>query len=132
MAVNTDKDAPDEDFSGMLIPPKGGHEPFDGKAKSLKIGKPVHEAQLIEEVYARLGDRDAFEVVVTGSESEQLLYVLGDVDMRTVRGVVESHTPDPDHGLDEGEKEIRQLKERLKSGEDLPASDLNKLIRSLF
>lgn len=132
MAVNTDKAAPEDEATGMLVPPEGGYVPFDGKAKSLKISKEVHESQLIDEVYSRLGDRDAYEVVITGSSGEQLLYVLGDVDMRTVRGAVESHTPDPDHGLDESEKEIRQLKERLASGEDLPSSDLNKLLRAML
>lgn len=131
MAVTTDKDIP-EDATGMLTPPKDGHQPFDGKAKSLTIGKPVNEGQLIEEVYTRLGDRDAFEVAIAGAEPDQTLYVLGDVDMRTVRGVVESHVPDPEHGLDESEKEIRQLKERLASGEDLEGAELNKLLRSLL
>jgi hypothetical protein len=132
MAVSTDKPAPDEDTAGMLTPPEGGHVPFDGKAKSLKISKQVHESQLIEEVYGRLGDRKDFEVVITGDPGEQLLYVLGDVDMRTVRGAVESHTPDPDHWLDDSEKEIRHLKDRLASGEDLPSSDLNKLLRAMI
>jgi len=131
MAVNTDKTDGD-DVTGQLVPPKEGHVPFDGKAKSLKVGKEVSGVQLIEEVYARLGDRDAFQVVLTGDSPEQMLYVLGDVDMRTVRGVVDSHTPDPDHGLDDSQKEIRRLRDRLRGGEDLPSSDLNKLMRAML
>jgi hypothetical protein len=130
MAVNTDKD--DEQGTGRLTPPVGGHLPFDGKGKSLKIGKEVNAFQLIQEVYERLGDRDAYEVVLADGDDEQFLHVLGDVDMRTVRGVVESHTPDDGYGLDEGEKEIQQLKERLRGGEDLSESDLNKIVRAML
>lgn len=132
MAVNTDQSDEQDEVPGMLTPPKDGHTPFDGKAKSLKIGKTVNEHQLIEEVYERLGDRDTFEVVLTGDSPDQLLFVLGDVDMRTVRGAVESHTPDAGFGMDEGQKEVLQLRTRLMEGEDLPSSDLNKLMRAML
>lgn len=130
MAVSTDKQG--EEYAGLLAAPREGLVPFGGKAKSLEIGKDVNEHQLVEEVYDRLGDRDAFEVVVAGEPGQQSLYVLGDADMGAVRQVVDAHTPDPDHGLDEGQREIRQLRDRLVGGEDLPASDLNKLLRAML
>lgn len=130
MAVNTGKDT--EEQPGLLTPPKEGFVPFDGKAKSMTLSGDVAEHQLVEEVYSRLGDRDAYEVTVTGEPGKQVLWVLGDVDMRSVRGVVDSHRPDADFGLDEDGKTLRQLKERLKSGEDLPASDLNRLLRAVL
>lgn len=131
MAVNTGKDDEPDDL-GKLVPPVGGHVPFDGKGKSLKVGKKINEYQLIQEVYERLGDRDAYQVVLADGDDGPLVYVLGDVDMRTVRGVVESHTPDELYGLNEEERTIRQLKARLHGGEDLSESDLNKLMRAML
>lgn len=130
MAVNTAKDG--DDMAGMLTPPKHGHVPFDGAAKSMQVVKDVNAHQLIEEVYGRLGDRDAFEVVLTGEGAEQVLYVLGEVDMRTVRGVLESHVPDPYYGLSEEDRKVNKLRERLRSGEDLPAEELNTLLRAML
>jgi len=132
MAVSTRKDD-EQDNVGRLTPPAGGHVPFDGKAKSLKVSKEINAYQLIQEVYERLGDRSAYEVVLAdGDDGTPLLYVLGDVDMRTVRGVVESHTPDDGYGLSDEEREIHRLKERLRGGEDLAGSELNKLMRAML
>lgn len=131
MAV-TKKGQDPEESAGVLTPPKNGHVPFDGNAKSMKVTKDAHDGQLIEEVYTRLGDRDAYQVVITGDGPERVLYVLGDADMRTVRGVVESHTPDPHYGLTEQDRKVRELRERLRSGEDLPPEDLNVLLRALL
>lgn len=134
MAVSTDKttDAEPEQAFGMLTPPAEGFVPFDGKAKSMKLSGEVAHGQLVAEVYDRLGGRDDHEVTVTGEGDEQTLWVLGDVDMRSIRGVVDSHTPDPHFGLTEEQQAVKQLKERLASGEDLPASDLNRLLRAML
>jgi hypothetical protein len=133
MAVNTGKDTPEDDgVPGVLTPPKGGHIPFDGNGKSMKVTKPVHQRQLIEEIYERLGDRNAYQVVLTGDDGDQTLYVLGDVDMRTVRGVLESHTPDQHYGLSDQDRTVNALRERLRNGEDLPTEDLNVLLRTLL
>lgn len=137
MVVTTEKneqqtEEPEEAF-GLLTPPEEGFVPFDGKAESVKLTGEVAEHQLVEEVYERLGDRGAFEVTVTGDRGEeQVLWVLGGADMDAVRDVVGSHTPDPDYGLDEEGKALRKLRERLASGEDLAASDLNRLLRSML
>lgn len=132
MAVNTAEDTSGDDTPGKLTPPRNGHVPFDGNAKSMQITKDINAHQLIEEVYGRLGDRSAFEVVLTGDPGEYTLYVLGDVDMRTVRGVLESHTPDAHYGLTEQDRRIGELRERLHGGEDLGSEDLNVLLRSML
>lgn len=142
MAVNANKeysDAPEEPV-GLLIAPKAGQELFDGAGKSYKVTKDVRPGQLIEEIYERLGDRSKFEVVVhledddaPVSESNPLtLHLLGDVDLRTVRGVVESHEKDDNFGLTVEEVKLNALRDRLASGEDLPVGELNKLLRSML
>ncbi len=133
---NKDEPQPD-DGAGMLTPPKGGHLPFDGQGKSLTVIKNVNPPQLIEEVYARLGDRADFEVVAqldgdtVSPEHPMTLHVLGSADMRTVLGVVNSHVPDDSYGMDEQERRVHALKERLIRGEDLSEQELNTLMRAM-
>lgn len=130
----------DEEPTALLTPPKEGEELFEGQGKSYVVTKDVHPLQLIDEVYARLGDRDKYQVVAQFEDDESpvsesnplTLHLLGDVDLRTVRGVVDTHEKDPDYGLAEGEKELKSLAARLTSGEDLPVADLNKLLRGVL
>jgi hypothetical protein len=141
MAVNTDKgnEAPEEleTPSGTL---KEVAEPiFGGEAKSLKVTKDVNVHQLIDEIDERLGDRDKYHVVghleddgnPVSEKNPLTLYIHGGADMRTVRGVVESHDKDPNYGLSDEDKRINELKDKLKSGKDLPADELNELLRSI-
>jgi len=136
--VKTSKDT-DQDVP-LLTPPKPGEELFGGEGKSYKVTKDVHPFQLMEEVYARLGDRTKYEVAAhledddkpVSEENPLTLHLYGDVDLRTVRGVVESHEKDEDYGLSDEEKELNALKARLASGEDLPTSELNRLLRSML
>lgn len=138
MAVNAKKDSPEETV--LLTPPKAGEELFEGQGKSYAVTKDVHPLQLIDEVYSRLGDRDKYQVVVhledddnpVSEDNPLTLHLLGDIDLRTVRGVVESHVKDPDYGLDDEEKELNALAARLSSGEDLPAAELNQLLRGMI
>lgn len=132
---NQAEDAP------LLTPPKKGEELFGGEGKFLTVTKDVHPLQLMDEVYARLGDRTKYEVVCVledddnpvSEENPLVLHVMGNsVDLRTVRGVVESHEKDEHYGRTEEEKHLEELKERLRSGEDLPASELNALLRSML
>lgn len=142
MAVNQKKgsDEEPEQAFGLLKAPKEGTELFEGNAKTMTVTKDVNPGQLMEEVYERLGDRKKFEVVAQveddeGEISEEnplVLHVFGDADMRTVRGVVESHEKDPNYGVSDDERELRELADRLTSGEDLPAADLNKLLRGML
>jgi hypothetical protein len=138
MAVNTNKDEEPEAPAALLRPVE---EPiFGGEAKTLTVTKEVGIHQLVDEVDEKLGDRDRFHVVAhleddqnPISETNPLtLYVHGDADMRIVRGVVESHVKDEHYGLTDEEKDINELKARLKAGEDLPAAELNRLLRSIL
>lgn len=133
MAVtdDKDKDVSGED-QGVLSPPRAGYLPFDGRAKSMRVSKEVNDRQLIDEVYGRLGDRDRYEVVLAGDDGDRVLYVLGEADMRTVRGAVDSHVPDPHYGLSEEERRLAGLRRRLHDGEDLSSPDLNALLRTLL
>lgn len=138
--VKTTKGAEEPPESALLTPPKPGDEFFEGEGKSYEVTKDVHPLQLIDEVYARLGDRSKFEVVASledddspvSEENPLVLHLLGNVDLRTVRAVVETHEKNPNYGLDDEEIQINELKERLLSGEDLPAADLNTLLRSIL
>lgn len=138
MAVKSSNTEPLDDTPGMLTPPKGGHVPFDGQGKSVTVVRDVNPPQLIEEVYARLGNREDFEVVAhldgdtVSEETPMILHVLGDADMRTVLGAVNSHVPDPAFGLDDEGRKIVALKERLRSGEDLSPTELNVLLRTMM
>jgi len=124
---------------GVLVPHPAGNAPFEGEGKTLAVTKPVNAAQLLEEVYDRLGDHQKYNVVLAserdpGELSEEhpgTLHVHpADADMRKVRGVVESHVPDPDWGLDEDAREIRDLKAKLAQG-DLDQQQMNVLLRRL-
>lgn len=134
------KTSKNEEEPLLLTPPKPGEELFEGQGKSYAVTKDVHPLQLIDEVYYRLGDRDKYQVVAhledddnpVSEDNPLTLHLLGDVDLRTVRGVVESHVKDPDYGLDDKEKELKALAARLTSGEDLPVADLNKLLRGVL
>jgi hypothetical protein len=132
MAVNIDKDAVEEDVEGMLVPPQDGHIPFDGHAQVLEVTGDVHQRQLIEEVYAHLGDRNAYQVVLTGDDSGRALYILGDTDMDAVQDVVTAHTPDPYYGMSDTDRKVSELRERLGNGEDLSPADLNTLLRAML
>jgi hypothetical protein len=141
MAVNETQDEAPEELetpSGVL---KEVQEPvFGGEAKSLVVTKDVNVHQLVDEIDKRLGNQERYQVVghledddEPVSESNPLtLYVHGDADMRTVRGVVESHDKDPDYGLTDEEKNLNELKDKLRSGKDLPAAELNQILRSLL
>jgi hypothetical protein len=142
MAVNTNKDdeapAELETPSGVL---EAVEEPiFGGDAKSLVVTKDVNVHQLINEIDGRLGDPDKYHVVghledddnPVSEQNPLTLYVHGGADMRTVRGVVESHDKDPDYGLSDEDRRISELKSKLQSGEDLPAAELNELLRSII
>lgn len=140
MVKTTKKAADEEQDVPLLTPPKAGEELFEGQGKSYEVTKDVNPGQLIEEVYARLGDRNKYQVVAhledddnPVSESNPLtLHMLGDIDLRTVRGVVETHEKDEFFGMTEEEKNLGELKERLLNGEDLPAADVNTLLRSIL
>lgn len=128
-----------DDQGGALVPHAAGNAPFEGQGKTLAVTKPVNVAQLLEEVYDRLGDHQKYNVVLvsehdTGDFSEAQPGTLhvhpADADMRKVRGVVESHVPDPDWGLDEEAREIRDLKAKLVEG-DLDQQQMNALLRRL-
>lgn len=131
----------DEQDAPLLTPPKPGEEIFEGKGKSYEVTKDVNPHQLIEEVYARLGNRDKYQVVAhledddnpVSEKNPLTLHLLGDdVDLRTVRGVVETHEKDEHYGVSDEEKELRSLEARLADGEDLPAEDLNKVLRGII
>lgn len=144
MAVNDKKQdqAPEDEVStsGQLRPPKDGDEIFLGEAKSLTVTKDVNIGQLLTEVDERLNDSARYHVVAhierdedeVSEENPLTLYVHGDADMRTVRGVVESHVRDDSYGIPDEERKINELKEKLKAGEDLPPADLNKLLRAML
>lgn len=125
---------------GMLAPPAPGDEVFEGQAKSLKVIKDVNVGQLMDEIDERLGDPEKYHVVghwendniPVSADNPLTLFVAGGADMRTVRGAVESHVKDDHYGLSEEEREINDLKAKLKSGKDLPTADLNKLLRSIL
>lgn len=142
MAVNAQKSQQDdespEEAAGRL---KGVEEPiFGGEAKSLVVEKDVNVHQLMDEIDARLGDQERYHVVAhlendeapVSSENPLTLYVHGGADMRTVRGAVESHDKDPNYGLSDADRHLNELKEKLKSGKDLPAAELNELLRSIL
>ncbi len=142
MAVNPKKkadEAPEEPV-GLLTPPKTGTELFEGEGKSYEVTKDVNPAQLIEEVYERLGKRDKYQVVATledddspvSEENPLVLHLFGDVDLRTVRGVVESHEKDDSFGVSKEEAALNELADRLRSGEDLSSGELNTLLRSML
>lgn len=134
MAVKTDKTEHEvPETLGLLTPPAEGQVVFGGEGTALVLDKDVHEGQLIEEVYAHLGERDAFEVITTEDlDGVKTLHVLGDADLDGVKSVVAAHTPDEDYGLSEKDKEIRDLTARLKGGEDLAPAELNVLLRRLL
>jgi len=144
MAVKTNKDDAPEELEppyGLLKPPKDlGAALFDGEAKSIKVTKDVNLHQLVTEVDERLGDPQRYNVVAhvedlaqpVSEENPLTLYVHGDADMRTVRGVVESHVKDEHFGLSEEERRINELKSKLRSGKDLPAAELNELLRAML
>ncbi len=125
---------------GLLTPPPTGQEIFEGNAKTLKVTKDVNVGQLMDEIDARLGDSERFQVVghweddnsPVSADNPLTLYVDGGADMRTVRGVMESHVKDDAYGMSESEREIKALKEKLRSGKDLPTADLNKLLRAML
>lgn len=130
----------DEGTGGALVPHKSGGSPFDGEGKSLVVTKPVNAAQLIEEVYDRLGDRQRFQVVLQDSGDGQpysesnpaTLHVFpADVDMRTVRGAVESHVLDAHFGMTDEERGLNDLCARLTT-EDLSNEELNRVLRGLL
>lgn len=144
MAVNPKKDldeAPEEE----LETPPGTLKPVDnpifgGDAKSLVVESDVNVHQLIDEIDERLGNRDKFQVVGHLEDDENpvspqnplTLYVHGGADMRTVRGAVESHDKDPNYGLTAADKRLNELREKLQSGQDLPAAELNEILRSIL
>lgn len=135
MAVKTDKTETEvQDRPGLLTPPRGGHQPFDGQAKSLTITRDINAQQLMDEVFDRLGGRDNHQLALVDKEdgTPRVLYVKGDVDMRTVRGVVDSHVPNLDHGLSDEQIRVERLKERLSGGEDLSGAELNQLLRAML
>jgi hypothetical protein len=94
----------------------------------------------MDEIDTRLGNPDKFHVVghlehdnePVSEKNPLILYVYGGADMRTVRGVVESHEKNPNYGLTDEERRLNELKEKLKSGKDLPAAELNQLLRSML
>lgn len=143
MAVNPKKDrdeAPEEPeaFQSLLKPVD---EPiFGGEAKTLVVDRDVNLHQLVEEVYERLGNREKYQVVAhleddeipVSPENPLTLYVHGGADMRTVRGAVESHDKDPNYGLTDADRRLQGLREKLQSGQDLPAAELNEVLRSLL
>jgi hypothetical protein len=130
----------DEEPLVLLTPPKAGEELFEGKGQALKVTKDVHPLQLIDEVYDRLGSRDKYQVVTHLEDDETpvsegnplTLHLLGDIDLKAVEAVVETHVKDAEYGLAEGEKELKVLAARLTAGEDLPVADLNKLLRGVL
>lgn len=134
------KDAKDQGSEGLLKPPAEGKELFEGEVKTLTVTTDVNVAQLMDEVDDRLGDPERYQVVARLEDDESpvskknplILYVHGDADMRTVRGVVESHEKDEHYGLSDEEREINSLREKLRSGKDLPAAELNKLLRAIL
>lgn len=144
MAVNAKKNAQDDDefegAGGRLTLPAQGKELFDGEAKSLSVTKDVNVMQLIDEVDDRLGDPQRYQVVgqiedetAEVSKANPLtLFVHGDADMRTVRGAVESHEKDENYGLSADDRKINELKKKLRSGKDLPAEELNILLRAML
>ena len=138
-----EQDGPEEEFEievvgGLLTPPEPGKEMFDGDVKTLRVTKDVYPVQLVDEIDDRLGDADRFQVAVHLDDDEApvseknplTLYIHGDPDMRTVRGAVESHVPNPHHGMTAGEIRVAELKDKLRSGKDLPASELSELLRA--
>lgn len=133
--------APVEDdtpLGGPMIPV--ANPIFDGDAKSMVVTKNVNMNQLVAEIDERLGDRAKYQVIAEIADHRALVSEANpltlhvhpsEVDMRTVRGVVESHVPDVDHGKTKQEIEIDALKARLAEG-DLSLPDLNKILRSIF
>lgn len=122
-----------------LEPLASGSAPFEGEGVSLEVTEDVNPTQLVEEVYTRLGNRDRFQVVVHYqhygepiSEANPLtLYVHPQASTGVLAEVVGAHVKDPDWGLDDQDKRIRDLKERLTS-QDLSNQELNELLRTIF
>lgn len=133
-------EAPEEE-SALGGPMKAPQSPlFDGDVKSLKVTKDVNLLQLLDEIDDRLGDRQKYQVVLEVedhkapvSETNPLTIHVhpAEVDMRTVRGVVESHVFNADHGKSASDKELEELKSRLAQG-DLALPELNKIVRSII
>lgn len=145
MAVKSDKEQAPEELEtangGLLDPPQEGSEFFEGEGKSYTVTKDVNPVQLLHEVEEKLGDRDRFQVIVQGAkpgrkvseENPLTIHVHGEgADMRKVRGVVESHTPDPHFGVSQEDQEVDALRKKLQGGKDLTVAELNKVVRSLI
>lgn len=129
----------DDSTGGLLGEPKGGTAPFEGEGKTYEVTKPINPAQLIDEVYDRLANRQKYQVVIhvvdfdkeVSKDNPATIHVHpADADMRTVRGAVESHVPDPDFGMTQEQVELRDLRTRLAT-EDLTVQELNTIMRSI-
>jgi hypothetical protein len=135
-------DAPEEEpiqeGGGLMKAPQQAL--FDGDTKSVTVTHEVNLLQLLNEVEDRLGDRSHFQVVMEMadhkapvSEMNPLIIHVhpAEADMRTVRGAVDSHSPDPDYGRSDADKKLEELKGRLRDG-DLSLKDLNTILRSVI
>jgi hypothetical protein len=125
---------------GLMRPPLAGTELFGGDHKSLEVTREVGLIQLLDEIEERLGDRDKFHVAMETKDHQapvsdtnpMTIHIHpSEVDMRTVRGVVESHVVDPDYGKTDEDKKLESLKARLAKG-DLSLKDLNVILRSVI
>lgn len=134
------KDAPEDGTPGLVTPHPSGGTPFDGEGKSMTVTREVNPSQLLDEVYDRLGDRSHYNVALQVKEwglpvseaNPATLHVHpASVDMRTVRGAVESHVPDPHWGMDDEAIRLAGLKAKLAEG-DLGHEELNQLLRAVL
>jgi hypothetical protein len=136
MAVKTDKTQFGPGVPETLRVPEGGHRPFDGRATALEVPGPVNVAQLLDEVYERLGGRSAHQVVYTddgdGGRHLHVLGEAGEVDADAVRQVIAAHTPDDGYGLDEATRQARALRKRLLEGGTLGMEELHVLLRAML
>jgi hypothetical protein len=142
MAELNEDSAPEveEGNGGPMRPPAEGKMLFSGDHKSLEVTREVGLIQLSDEIEERLGDPEKFHVVMEiqdekspVSEKNPLIIHVhpAEVDMRTVRGAVDSHEMDPDYGKTDEDKNLEALKERLGKG-DLSLKELNVILRSVI
>jgi hypothetical protein len=131
---------PVEQAGGLMKPPPEGAALFGGDFTSLTVTQEINILQLVAEIDEQLGDPERYQVVVEPtvfglpvSESNPLTVHVhpASVDLKVVKTVVDAHTPIPDYGKTDQDKQLDSLKERLREG-DLPLEDLNVILRSII
>lgn len=134
------KEAGTQKAGGLLKPVEPEKAFFDGDAETIRVTRDIHPGQLLHEVDTALGDPDRYHVIGHLEQDDHpvsetnpfTLHIHGGVDAQVVRDLVDSHEKDPHFGLSPEQIEIEKLKTRLRSGEDLSAAELNKVVRGIL